>query len=251
MPVVRTRARLVEVLEQDRATAVCLRYVALTDRELEAMARADNLRCLDFQDYAYEVPDAAGDVSSWNTSTVDVKLAHPELLAKVLNQLEEVSNWTTGMTDLQLKEFFKQMNENSRLKKLGMGMNPKSVDPVCFATAVTRLEEFDLDLGVQLDLACDFDCDFCNYGHRFYLRSDTENMQHLTKLFSQMNTKSNLKTLRLREIDLSLVDPNLFTSAVSGLENLNLSMAIKTDQHTKELFDLKQGTNEAYKTGEF
>ena len=237
--VARSREHLAVLLRQDAVCTIRLRDVALTNAELEALVLASNIRGLDFLDYKIEgYSDYTG--GCWATSTVDMKLADPGLLGRALNQLEEVTNLEDGMTDLQLTEFLKCMNSDSRVKKLSIGMSLKSVDPLLFATAAMRLEELDFDVEMKM-----LDCN-PNQGPRNKL--DTKHTQHLTELFVQMSKKSNLKRLRLRGMDLSLVNPNIFAEAIAGLEVIDLGgitdfYRLKCDEHIKELFALIQNNS--------
>jgi len=145
------------------------------------------------------------DFSYNNLSSVE-----PELLARVVNKMEDVKLWK--LTNDQLQALFTAMCQNSQLKKLDLdGNNLSSVEPELFGRAVNRLEDVNLG-GTSLT-----------------------NLQKMA-IFTSMSLNSQLKKLDLTRINLSSVDSELFARGITKLQEFNSFLTNITIDQLNSLF---------------
>jgi len=142
--------------------------------------------------------------------TYNLYSVEPELLARLVTRLEDVTLW--NLTNDQIQALFTTMGQKSQLKNLNMdGNNLSSIEPELLVRVVNRLE--DANLGA----------------------TNLTNQQQLA-LFIKISQNSHLKILNLTKNNLSSLDPELFARVVSKLDEFNSFGTNITIDQLKALF---------------
>jgi len=141
----------------------------------------------------------------------DLSSLYPELLAQVVTQLEEVELSNGQVTTQQADAICTAILGNSRLKRLELtNLDLSSVEAPIMAQAVTELEELSL----------------CN---------TRLTSQQVVAIFSAIDSATKLRILKIRHLNLSVVDADLVARAVIRLETVWLHSTGLTGQQVARI----------------
>ena len=150
--------------------------------------------------------------------TLDIRgnrlsLVEEGLVARAVTSLKQVNLGDTELTQRQAEEIFTAISErDSQLENLDVqGNNLSSVEPNILARAVNSLKEVS------------------------FVNTKLTELQAEALLKSISTGHSQLKTLDIQYNTLSLVEPALLVSAVTSVENVNLSGTKLTDQQLEAI----------------
>lgn len=205
-----TTVRLSRENFTERRRSRRLRQVGGVLTELDLSAR--QLSCL-----LRPVAARQSSLTSLNFSGSDLSSISPQLLSQATVRLSRATFYDTNLTPDQVRAIFSGIleTENLRLERLRITLTGlESVEPVTLSRAIVRLEEMPL------------------------LSSSNLTEEQMGAVFSELahTPVLRLRKLRLHWLDLSSVQPGLFSLALSRLEQLDLYGSLHTEDQLRELF---------------
>ena len=141
----------------------------------------------------------------------------PEVVAQSVNNLENFQLTSARMSTQQLDKIFEVMNKQTRLRRLSLDVDIEDIgiklftaDYKTFAHSVNKLQEFSIA------------------GH-FLVEYITH--EHVNAMLNQCLVQTNLRILKIPNLDLSLVDPTVLARCVNKMEKVHLSNNNLGKQH--------------------
>ena len=164
-------------------------------------------------------------LSSLNVSGSDLSSVSPRLLSRATVRLARATFYDTNLGPDQVSALFTEIleTEDLRLERLRITLTSlETVQPATLARAVVRLAEIPLGSSANL----------------------TEDQK--VAVFSEiaLSPVLRLRKLRLHWLDLSSVNPGLFSRALVRLEQVDLYGSLHTEDQVMELFQLIAATKE-------
>ena len=173
-------------------------------------------------------------------------------LSTTLNRMEDVNVWSTGLTKSQVIDLFEKMSAETNLRSLNIGANTLiSVPANTLGTALSKLTDIRVDTTYLRPMQTD---SFFNQLTKKTLlkRLDMNNnnlsevneevfsmninkvqevdlsqtkltKEQLKELFKKMIEKTNLRMLKINDVDLSSVPANILAEALNLVQEIEIS----------------------------